>query len=252
MSTLLSPSAVALVAALSGTARTVPAAPAVDADVWQVYPRVQKRDSTRRRSTRVDRRHPITVTRTVLPDHPGDTVHGPGSCRVNFSYDGERWTPRVSSRCSEPHRRATAAAVAQWEFDTPRRLDEPTFWVELRFGEPDDAQPVKVSVEPSRLALDSLALDFIEMRPPKEPTRVSAPRYPDEAMGRGLGDERCIATMTIDETGRPGEITVTECNPIFHAAVTQAISNWRFAPYFEEGAPTPVSTQIPMKFRSSR
>lgn len=210
MSTLLSPSVVALVAALLGTARAVPAASAVDADVWQIYPRVQKRGSMGLRPTRVDRRHPITVTRTVLPDHPGDTVDGPGSCRVNFSYDGERWTPRVSSRCAESHRRATAAAVAQWEFDTPRRLDEPTFWVELRFGEPD------------------------------------------EAMGRGLGDERCIAITTIDETGRPGEITVTECNPVFHAAVTQAISSWRFAPYFEEGAPTPVSTRIPMHFKSSR
>ena len=176
-------------------------------------------------------------------------MDGPGSCRVNFSYEGKRWTPRVSSRCSEPHRRATAAAVAQWEFDTPRGLDEPTFWVELRFGEPDDAQPVQVAVEPSRLALDSLALDFIEMRPPQEPTRVSAPSYPDEATRRGLGEERCIATTTIDETGRPTEITVSECSAVFHASVTQAISDWRFAPYFEQGAPTPVSIRVPIRFK---
>jgi len=56
------------------------------------------------------------------------------------------------------------------------------------------------------------------------------PTYPDSAKQLNLGDQRCLATVRIGETGVPYEVTIAKCPETFHSATKQALLKWRWYP----------------------
>ena len=56
------------------------------------------------------------------------------------------------------------------------------------------------------------------------------PAYPETARALGLGEQRCLATVYIDEEGAPYQVNVEACPSAFHAATRQALLQWRWYP----------------------
>jgi hypothetical protein len=68
--------------------------------------------------------------------------------------------------------------------------------------------------------------------PPSGPgLRVLRRIYPEfPAAGRFLGDQRCLADVSIDPEGVPYEVTVAHCPEVFVDPTRTAILQWRWAP----------------------
>jgi outer membrane biosynthesis protein TonB len=56
------------------------------------------------------------------------------------------------------------------------------------------------------------------------------PRYPEAARALGLGQQRCLALVSVDEEGIPYEVEISGCPLAFHPATREALLAWRFYP----------------------
>ncbi len=75
------------------------------------------------------------------------------------------------------------------------------------------------------------------------------PAYPSAAAGLGLGDQRCVAQVHLDATGRPDHVAVEGCPRVFHDAVIESLSRWRWYPWRVEGRAVPATTRIAVVFQ---
>lgn len=84
-----------------------------------------------------------------------------------------------------------------------------------------------------------------------EVKRRIEPTYPMAARGMGLGEQRCIVQVEIDETGVPAKVSVDKCPKVFHAGTEEAMLKWRWYPYKIEGEKLRVSTKIAVVYREN-
>ena len=68
------------------------------------------------------------------------------------------------------------------------------------------------------------------------------PKYPPLARPLNLGDQRCLAVVAIDRTGRPTAVTVSGCPEIFYEPTRAALLKWRWGRIPEPGRTTVAVT----------
>lgn len=79
--------------------------------------------------------------------------------------------------------------------------------------------------------------------------RRVAPEYPPAARALDLGDQRCVATVTIDREGVPRRVEVSGCPKVFEAPTRDALLGWRWVPAREGRAAIEARTTIAVNFR---
>ena len=79
-------------------------------------------------------------------------------------------------------------------------------------------------------------------------TRRVQPVYPPQAMQMHIqGAVQMLAT--ISKEGKITSVTVLSGDPILSRAATDAVSQWRYKPYFLNGEPVEIQTQIVVNFK---
>jgi TonB family protein len=73
------------------------------------------------------------------------------------------------------------------------------------------------------------------------------PQYPEQAMKKGIQGD-VIFKAVVDETGKTTMAVPVEGDPILIAASVDALRDYRFRPYQQNGAPTSVETQLGFHF----
>lgn len=74
------------------------------------------------------------------------------------------------------------------------------------------------------------------------------PRFPEAARRQGLENPRCAAIVTMNKRGRPVEVSVGRCPPLFHAAAEEALLQWRWAPPRDARRKVAAKTMIAVVF----
>ncbi|MFA0614233.1 energy transducer TonB [Vibrio splendidus] len=80
------------------------------------------------------------------------------------------------------------------------------------------------------------------------------PRYPAKALKRGA-EGHVIMSFTIDETGRPIDIQVTDANPrrMFEREAMRALKKWKYQPKVVDGkAIAQVGQTVKLEFKLSK
>jgi len=88
----------------------------------------------------------------------------------------------------------------------------------------------------------TVATDVLEVKKRVEP------KYPKEAKNLNLGDQRCVAVVTVGKDGAPISVTVEECPKAFHEATIDALVKWRWYPPRIDGKTLQVRTQIAVRY----
>lgn len=79
--------------------------------------------------------------------------------------------------------------------------------------------------------------------------RQPAPDYPRAAQGLGLGEQRCVAKLRLDEEGVPVNVSVAGCLPAFVPETIEALSGWRAYPVRVGSTRIPVQTTVVVHFK---
>ncbi len=80
------------------------------------------------------------------------------------------------------------------------------------------------------------------------------PSYPSRALKRGI-EGYVVMSFTIDETGRPTDITVVEAQPkrMFERDAMRALRNWKYQPKLMDGkAVTQPGQSVKLEFRLAK
>ncbi|MCA9492603.1 MAG: energy transducer TonB [Myxococcales bacterium] len=75
------------------------------------------------------------------------------------------------------------------------------------------------------------------------------PQWPAAAAQLGLGEQRCIARVSIDEDGVPYAVDVEECPKIFHTPTREALLRWRWYPPKDGKRKIRAATTIAITYR---
>ncbi len=67
----------------------------------------------------------------------------------------------------------------------------------------------------------------------------------------GLTEVSCQVQFSNDERGRPYQITVSDCDEIFHANIEKTAMQWRFKPVEHDGERVETVFSIRLKFKKS-
>ncbi|HWR34613.1 MAG TPA: energy transducer TonB [Clostridia bacterium] len=74
-------------------------------------------------------------------------------------------------------------------------------------------------------------------------TRIVRPVAPAERE-RFSCDSKVYLILRLDDAGAPAQINVISGEPVLAASAVQAVRQWRFEPYFIDGKPVRVQTQV--------
>lgn len=169
--------------------------------------------------------------------------------------------PPAAARISQGAPTSTAAPTPTEPADTPTALPTPADEVrsdEPPAGSPDgdpngdpkgteDGQPGARGQgdgdgrEPGGFkAISQAALQW---------KRQPSPEYPRAAEGLGLGEQRCVVRLRLDEDGVPVDVSVTECLPAFVPETIEALSGWRAYPVRVGSTRVPVWTTVVVHFK---
>ena len=75
------------------------------------------------------------------------------------------------------------------------------------------------------------------------------PKMPQAAQDLGLKTSRCVATISVDEKGKPFDVKVADCPNIFHQEIRKAALATRFYPHKVNGKPVKMSTKFVYTFK---
>lgn len=78
------------------------------------------------------------------------------------------------------------------------------------------------------------------------------PAYPEAAKALGLGEQRCLATVYIDESGVPYDVDIENCPAAFHSAARQALLEWRWYPPKSGKVRVRTKTAVGITYRIDR
>jgi protein TonB len=74
------------------------------------------------------------------------------------------------------------------------------------------------------------------------------PRYPQNALSMRIqGSVQLVAT--INKEGNISNLKVVSGDPILVRAATEAVHQWRYKPYYLNGEPVEIETQISINFK---
>ncbi len=79
--------------------------------------------------------------------------------------------------------------------------------------------------------------------------RVS-PKYPDEAREAGI-EGVVVLKIIIDTKGRVSTVKVVSGDPLLTPAAVDAAKHWVYQPFFLDGEPIEVETQLQLSFKLS-
>jgi|GEM_PF-4138232 len=224
-------------------------AQASEGSEWQVFAEEHWEDGYGKERSKLNRTLPVTVARTVLPEHPDPTDAEERVCRVALVQAHGGWSTTVKA-CPEPFLGVTKAAVRQWTLKGPSELRGPEVTFYIRYTVADGAAQVRVVVPSEQLPEDVELPAFLEPRGTVlRPRRRVAPKYPTEATRRGLGEQVCLAKLTANKRGKPTRVEVSGCDGAFVPAVEKAMMRWRFYPYRVDGEAMPFTFTIPVRFK---
>ncbi len=132
--------------------------------------------------------------------------------------------------------KAAVDAVRQWKYK-PYEVDgeakSVVFTVMVRFKLEDQA------AEATEAGGD--------VAPPKLVKRVE-PKYPEAARKDGI-QGAVILYVTTDEQGRVAKVEVLKSIPALDKAAIDAVRQWQYEPYVEDGKPKPVSFSVTISFK---
>jgi protein TonB len=74
------------------------------------------------------------------------------------------------------------------------------------------------------------------------------PSYPEAARLLKLEKETCKAKLIIDEKGKPTEAEITGCSAVFHDGSRDAVLQWRFYPYIDNGRPVKATFTVALTY----
>lgn len=75
------------------------------------------------------------------------------------------------------------------------------------------------------------------------------PEWPAAATQLSLGEQRCLARVSIDEEGVPYAVDVESCPKIFHAPTREALLRWRWYPPKDGKRKIRAATTIAITYR---
>ena len=78
------------------------------------------------------------------------------------------------------------------------------------------------------------------------------PVYPEAARALGLGEQRCLATVYIDEDGVPYDVDIAGCPAAFHPAAREALLAWRWYPPKSGKVRVRTQTAVGITYRIDR
>jgi TonB family protein len=113
-----------------------------------------------------------------------------------------------------------------------------TFTVAQSSSTAPKSTPEAANLSTSTPAPDSRSLMF----------RTIVPiNYPQAAQDAGT-QGRVVVRMTVNESGDVESAGIVSGAPILASAATEAIKEWKFQPYIQDGKPVRVSTNLPFLF----
>ena len=223
-----------------------------------------------------DPRPPPPLAAEVLPRIrsaaiPGRARHAPVHLRARiYLASGRcRWAADAAlSRCDEGARQIAAALTdPACDADAPELLamfavrwgkgeGQPFLSVPIhaRVGDlpPQQgtwAQAVHEWLRKPQLAMAPMPVRVFHQRE-LELKRRARLSYPEAA--RKLGEQRCLARVSIDETGVPYDVAVEGCIRLLHAAVRGALLRWRWYPPKNGRDFVEAKTTVAITFRAPR
>ncbi|MFZ5479697.1 MAG: energy transducer TonB [Myxococcota bacterium] len=87
----------------------------------------------------------------------------------------------------------------------------------------------------------------IQVRKRRKITRAD---YPEEASARGLGDQRCVVRIFVDEEGMPTRAEPRSCAEPFHESARAIAMRFRFYPLVADGKPVPGQFDMTIQFKA--
>lgn len=203
-------------------------------------------------------------------------------CEAIADLDGAgRITGMTIGGCGEPFVRAAQAALAGWRavVDAPLRVRIVVQFLEPFTGEVElegmtaDAADLSVEsdyVPPSswsgrdllpgedtgagpvgaaalRGKYDGPVSTYVP--PTVEWVRRTFPKYPKAALQAGLGDQRCVAQVTLDARGVVQDVEVAGCAPELVESTIATVSRWRAVLHLKGDVPRDqVRTAVVVRF----
>jgi len=175
----------------------------------------------------------LTVVEKVAPVYPEKARSlelYEASCLAHITIKPEGTpTKAVIEGCPKEFHKATRVAVLQWRWEAIQQLDpsisaQTTLKLKYRFEEPDNP----------------LA------RPGEKVLHRVMPDLPAALRGKGLGEQNCVADVTVGADGSPLQVTVRDCNELLHEPIITAVSQWLWQP-LPQGK-TSFHTEVKMQF----
>lgn len=80
-------------------------------------------------------------------------------------------------------------------------------------------------------------------------TRMIEPKYPEELRGQDLPDATCMVLFSINEKGKPDEVTISDCPEAYHRNVERAAMKWRFEPHEIDGEAKKARFALKISFK---
>ncbi|MCB9675752.1 MAG: hypothetical protein H6737_11580 [Alphaproteobacteria bacterium] len=185
----------------------------------------------------VDRHHSeLKPKEAIPPKFPTAASGQEGKCKATVVVPVEGGHPLWVGveGCEEVFHLAARMAMYAWDFEPVSEPGEAR-WVRskiaLVFTEPAPPEP-----------LDRAAYaELLELKESPKPT------FP--AGGKKYAPATCRAELTVKKNGRASDITVTECDPIFHVATENALGRWAWA---QKGEPREVRIVEEIPFTSKK
>lgn len=181
----------------------------------------------------------------VPPQYPAEahTITGKVVVKIVISTEGRVTEAKVLS--GHPMlMSATLEAVTQWKF-RPYIVDNVPVEVETTATVEFTADPPYV-VTPKpfqgprmiRVSHDVMAANLLH--------KVD-PRYPRDARAKHIQGD-VILLATIDKQGNISGLKVVSGNPLLADAATEAVKQWKYAPFLLNGEPVEVETVLKIQF----
>lgn len=79
--------------------------------------------------------------------------------------------------------------------------------------------------------------------------RQVPPRFPPAARQLGVEEATCQLRFFVDIDGRPADVRVEQCPPIFQSSALEAAWKWRFTPMEVDGEPVPAQFVLAIHYR---
>ncbi|MEZ4318665.1 MAG: hypothetical protein R3F61_14220 [Myxococcota bacterium] len=184
-----------------------------------------------------DRHHTaLRPLERIPPKFPTAASGQSGKCKLRVVVPVEGGHPVFVGvdLCEEVFHRASRLAMYDWEFAPVEDVGDAR-WVRTYYGLVFEEPPA-----PTPLAPDAYA-GILKLEDAPKPTFPTG--------GKKHSPATCRTELTVTATGRVRDVSVSECDPVFHVAAENAVTRWV---YRHVGEPADVRVVEHLEFLSKR